>query len=469
MIARQTYRLGSRLGRHASTRQRFFRFTATTGALFLYAISSLANEARHLTLTEAVHLALQQNRTLKIARFKVQENDYRKEAARSDYLPTITNQSNILHITELQDLSVPAGAFGVVAGVPIPNSSTLLPQGKKTLFSSGTMIAQPLTQLLRIRQENRVAAAEAATSRDDLKNAENEVALQVHSLYYAILVVQLQKKAAEQQTSFATENLRDNENDVRKGSALQVAAIQSRAELLQGQQSVLTAELQIDDYTTEMNDLLGLPLDTKLELDPEVEANFETLPKSEYVKEAWEENPEIRAAEEAVEKARAGVAAAKTAYIPDITAYARHSYQDGVPFFVHNFGTFGINLNYTLWDFGKRRATVRQHASQLAEAEQNLERLKEEVAVAVERSYNKLERTRSMVDVATQVAQLRQESERLATNQAVQGVVLISDVRHATAANYEAKAELLQARLGYLLAWAELVRTIGRAPGLAAP
>jgi outer membrane protein TolC len=112
---------------------------------------------------------------------------------------------------------------------------------------------------------------------------------------------------------------------------------------------------------------------------------------------------------------------------------------------------------------------VREHASQLAEAEQNLEHLKEEVAVSVERSYNKLERTRSMVNVAAQVAQLRQESERLATNQAAQGIVLISDVRHATAANYEAKAELLQANLGYLLAWAELERTIGRAPGLTAP
>jgi hypothetical protein len=40
--------------------------------------------------------------------------------------------------------------------------------------------------------------------------------------------------------------------------------------------------------------------------------------------------------------------------------------------------------------------------------------------------------------------------------------------RHPTAANYEAKAELLQARLGYLLAWEELERTIGRAPELAA-
>jgi outer membrane protein TolC len=263
--------------------------------------------------------------------------------------------------------------------------------------------------------------------------------------------------------------LRENENDVRNGSALQVAEIQSRAELLHGQQSVLTAELQVQDYMTEMNDLLGLPLDTKLELDPDVATDFDTLTKADYVKAAWDENPEIRAAEEAVVKARAGVTAAKTAYIPDITAFARHSYQDGVPFFVRNFGTVGVNVSYTLWDFGKRRETVREHATQLAEAEQNLERLKEQVAVEAERSYNKLERTKSMVNVATQVAKLRQESERLTTDQAAQGVVLVSDVRHATAANYKAKAELVQAKLGYLLAWAELERTVGRTPGLGTP
>src|SRR5882762_4892726 len=180
MIVRQTYRLGSRPIRHTSTPQRILRFTAATGALFLCAISSLANEARHLTLTEAVRLALQQNRALKIARCKVQENEYRKTAARSDYLPTITNQSNALHISELQDLSIPLGAFGTAAGVPVPERNTALPQGKNTLFSSGTMVAQPLTQLLRIRQENRIAAAEVATSRDDFKNTENEIALQVH-------------------------------------------------------------------------------------------------------------------------------------------------------------------------------------------------------------------------------------------------------------------------------------------------
>jgi len=450
------------------TRQQFLRIFATAGVFLLCTTSALTDEVRHLKLSQAVRLALEQNRALKIARLRVQENEHKKEGARSDYFPVITNQSNALHISELQDLTIPQGAFGNATGALIPNVNTTLPQGKKTFISSGTMIAQPLTQMLRIHQENRIAATEVASSRDDLKNAENEIALQVHTLYYGILVAQLQKKAAEQQTSYSAENLSENENNVRKGSALQVAALQSRAELLQGQQSVLTADLKIQDYMVELNDLLGLPLDTKLDLESDVDTNVETLAKAEYVKEAWEENPEIHAAEEAVEKARAGVASAKTAYIPDITAFARHSYQDGVPFFVRNFGTVGVNLNYTLWDFGKRRAEVRERGSQLAEAEQNLERLKEEVAVSVERSYNKLERTRSMVNVATQVAELRQESERLAINQEAQGVVLISNVRQATAANYEAKAELLQARLGYLLAWAELERTVGRAPGLAA-
>ena len=91
--------------------------------------------------------------------------------------------------------------------------------------------------------------------------------------------------------------------------------------------------------------------------------------------------------------------------------------------------------------------------------------LEPRLAVDIERSYNKLERTKSMVNVALQGSKLREESERLAGNQQQQGLILISDVRHASAANYKAKADLLQANLAYLLAWAELQRTMGRTPG----
>src|SRR5215831_7329351 len=424
-----------------------------------------AADIRHLTLTDAVHLAIGQNRALKIARLKVTEKEHRKAGEHSAYFPTMTNESNALHITDLQFVEIPAGGFGFVAGIPIPAQAITLPQGKLTLYSSGTQMSQPLTQLIRIHQANRIAAAEVAISRDDLKKAENQVALDVHTLYFGILIARLQKQAAEQQRAYATENLKESEQDILRGSALKVAAIQGNATLLESKQDVLTAELQLADLTTELNDLLALPLNTQLELEPAAPASFDLRTFDEYVQAAWAAHPEILAAEQAVRKAQAGVTIAKSAYIPDITAYARHSYQDGVPFLVHNFGTFGFHLTWDVFDWGKRRAAVREREAQLAQAEENLQRLKEEVAVGIERSYNKVDRTRNLVQVASEVVKLRQEGERLAGNELTQGVALMSDRRQATAANYQAQADLLQASLGYLLAWAELEQAAGRTPG----
>jgi outer membrane protein TolC len=424
-----------------------------------------AAEIVHLTLTDAVHLAIRQNRALKIARLKVTEKEHRKAGEHSDYFATMTNESSVRRFTKLQIVTVPAGAFGIVAGTPIPSQAVTLLQGELTLESSATIVAQPLTQLIRIHAANRMAAAEVAISREDLKKAENQVALDVHTLYFGILIARLQKQAAEQQSAYAAEQLRESEEDIGNGAALKIAAIQGSASLLEGQQAVLTADLQMADLTTEFNDLLGIPLDTRLELDPAVPASFDQRPREEYFQAAWSENPEILAAEEAIRKARAGVTAAKSAYIPDITAYARHTYQNGVPFFVRNFGSFGLTLTWEVFDFGKRREAILEREAQLAQAEENLRRLKDQVAVGIEQSYNKVERTRNLVRVANQVVQLRQEGERLAGNQLTQGVALMSERRQATAATYKAEADFLQARLGYLLAWAELEQAVGRTPG----
>jgi outer membrane protein TolC len=222
----------------------------------------------------------------------------------------------------------------------------------------------------------------------------------------------------------------------------------------------------LSDLTTELNDLLGLPLDTPLELSPVQTASLEEHTRDEYLQIAYSENPEVKAAAEAVEKAKAGVTAAKSAYIPDVSVIARQSYQNGVPFLVHNFGTFGVNLTYDVFDFGKRRATVREREAQLGQARENLERLKEAVGVRIEQSYNRVERARHMLQVANEFVSLRAESERLAQNQLTEGVVLVSARRQASAASYKAQADLLQAQLGYLLAGAELEQAAGRTPGL---
>src|ERR1700676_4001603 len=171
------------------------RTLVIAGLVVLPTIPQAAAEVRHLPLTEAVHLAISQNRSLKIARLRVIENEQKKAGQRSAYFPEITNRSSVQHITDLQNIVISEGALGRVSGSLIPAQPVTLPQGQRTLFFSGTQIAQPLTQLIRIHQANRIAAAEVAASRDDVKQAENQVALQVHSLYFGILITRLQKQA----------------------------------------------------------------------------------------------------------------------------------------------------------------------------------------------------------------------------------------------------------------------------------
>jgi len=76
--------------------------------------------ARHITLAEAVQLALKQNHVVRIAELQVEEKQHAKEVARSGYFPSVTNESRIFTVTDTQFIQIPAGKFGTVDGTPVP-------------------------------------------------------------------------------------------------------------------------------------------------------------------------------------------------------------------------------------------------------------------------------------------------------------------------------------------------------------
>jgi outer membrane protein TolC len=434
--------------------------------LSLASVPQYGADVRKLSLKDAVELAISQNHSLRIARLKIVESEQKKAGEHASYFPAIKDFANAGDSTGVDHLVIPAGTLGRVQGQLVPGNGVNIPQGLHHLLLNEVSVDQPLTQLIRIREANRIAAAQVAISRVDLKKAENQVAVDVHRLYFAVLTAELQKQAAQEQIAYAKQELKENTEGVRDGSLLRVSQIQGDVDVLQGQQTLLTADLQVSDLNTELDDLLGLPLDTKLELQPIEAIGPDRRPLEEYVQAAWANNPEIASAEESIKEASAAVRSAKSAYIPDITAYVSDTSQNGVAFLVSNFGSVGVRLTYDVFDFGKRRAAVREREAQLAEAEENLKRLKDNISAQVERSYNALERTKSLVAVADQVVALRRENERLSHNQVTQGVVTVANTLEATSATYKSQVDFLQANLNYMLAWAELRQTVGQTPGL---
>lgn len=419
---------------------------------------------RHITLDEAVQLALKHNHVVRIAGYKVGEKEHTRDLARSAYYPVLRNDSNFFHLTDTQFIDIPAGSVGTVNGVPLPAQPVILNQGGLNIITSGTSLTQPLTELFKIKSANDIAAADLRATRDQAHQTENEVALRVHQLYYRLLIAQSHREAVLARIKASEDLQSERVAQVKLGSALEEEAIESRAQSLEAKQDLLSTELQLSDLTMQLNDATGLPLTTPLALEPNVHPVDDLCDREECVKAALAGHPEVAEAQAELDKASAAVRLAKREYIPDLEAFARYSYQDNVPFLARNFGSFGVHLGIDIFDGGRRAAAVGEHKAQVSQAEENLARVKEEVSLRVQTAWNKLERTREMVKVSDELLALRTESSRVYAQQLEQGSALHSQADSAAARELEAKTLLLQSQLDYIQARDEMLEAMGQTP-----
>ena len=421
--------------------------------------------ARHITLRDAVQLALQHNHNVHIAEYKVEEEQHVKEVAKSAYFPTIRNDSNFVHLTDTQLIQINAGSLGTVAGSPIPPVNSIINQGGRNLTTSGTQLTQPLTTLLKIRSENDMARAELKASQQKAQQTENDVALKVHQLYYEVLITEVHRAATEARIKASQDLQSERVQQVKYGSTLEENLIESRAQLLEAKQELLTTDLQLSDLKLQLNDAMGLPITTPLDLDPNTADVQPACERETCVTEALAAHPEIIEARNAVDKANAAVRLAKTdLYVPDVDAFARYSYSDNVPFLARNFGSFGVHFGYDLFDSGRKRALLREREAQVSQAKENLARLSDEVELAVQTAYNKLERTQQMRKVSEELLAVRTESNRVLHEQLTRGEALSSQADMGTAQELDARTLLLQSQLDYTQANDEIIHAMGRTP-----
>jgi outer membrane protein TolC len=468
-IIREAYLAGNRLLAAACLIQ--FAFVSPVLLAAQEAPGAPVAEARpdpvgvHLTLSTAVEMALEHNRRIALAHLAVNDSEAQKRLAESHYYPVLKNESAVLHITELEGVKIPAGAIGQTITGLLPAETLTIDQGGVTTYTSGTGLTQPLTQMFKIREGVKAADADLKSARIQSDDAENGVVLLVHKLYYGILIEQMSGLAAQDAVDAATVAEEETKRGVEQGKLLVDAELQSRTDLLDKQQTVLVSQLNLDDLTLQLDDALGLTLGTRLDLDPESVSTPLKLPtRAEAIALLLDKNPTVLSARQAVEKAKAGIAAARDEYIPDITGIARYSYQSGLPFFAHNFGTFGAAFTYNLFDGGGREAKLHDARIKLTMAQTQLEQDENDVRIELSSAYDKAEQLEQLLSVTTEAVAAREESLRIQSERAKANAQLASGVAAARAALTSARMNALNARLNLYFAENDIQRRLGARP-----
>jgi outer membrane protein TolC len=325
-----------------------------------------------------------------------------------------------------------------------------------------TTLSQPITQYFKIRAGVDVSRADAAGARSDMRRAENEVAYKVKEVYYAILATERRRDAVAAQILAQEERITETHNAVESGVMLDVKFAEARAQISQAKHAHGQLQDTVADMRQELADLCGLPVETELQLALPGGSASNPSPETEAaVQEAFAHNPEIEAASHQLEKARAALRGARAEYIPEVSAFAQHEYQNGAPFLSRNNGTVGFHMTWTLFEFGKRRGQVSERSAEIAQAEENLAHLKNRVRIDVEKAIRKLNRAETGVASAKELVAATTEARRVSSDEAEAGTANRSVFLASEASMFSAQADLLRAEYDRSVADADLTRLTG--------
>lgn len=418
--------------------------------------SAQTNAPAPLTLDEALALAVSQSKAAQLGRLQVDTADAELQAAQRLRLPQLRAFGAATYLNDPLEVKVGQGSMtslvndtsaslGLGLNVPqFPTQDLSLARGTHTPCIGSLMFTQPLTQLWRVDSGIRAAKAGVAEAQRASAHIDAKLRLAVEELFAGLQIEA--RRTAEKQAALAWQErrLRDAENAQQNGEllddsvlGLRAAVIQARSELTRSRQDYARLSLQLAD-------LIGRAGTDNLVVTEKLPAR-EEHPLAYWTAQAVH-NPERLIAAAIVEKAAAGVRAARQAYIPDVSMVAGGYAQDGIPLAGRNNAIAGVTLSWDVFDFGRRRAEVARAVSRRRAAEVNRDRLEEEAARQIRLAHQDLVFADEQLALAREAVVFRRRSSELAHQSAANGLALETAALEADAQLRKAEADLTGAR-----------------------
>ena len=398
--------------------------------------------ARLITLQEAQEKAAPANNPMvRLGQLQVEVARQTRLGTVSTFFPQIGSTFTNFHFNKFMGEEVE------VTG-PLGNSRSFgLPLAGKDQTLVAVTATQPITPLFQLKQLYKVNLADERIARAKAGMPVAETASRVETAYYELLVAQRQLAAAKMN---ATET--GNKWLVASNAAIPVAPASHNEELIETSNTLAVATTKVQELTASLNDMLGWPPDTELQLVPP-DPRFENITLREATDKAMAVNPEVIEAEQTVVKARAGATIQKLAYVPTVAVMGGYAYNDNViPLLPHDFSFIGILASFNLFDFGKREHTIKGANAQAEMAEIALQLTKAKVAASVKTSHFELERAR-------QLSELTRRLDSAVQLQRTSYDENSAEILAAKKAKIE--TEMFQADLDYRLALAKLKTLMG--------
>lgn len=404
------------------------------GGLMTTTMASAAMaESVDMTLEESVRTALDNNYTIKQQEAEYDSAVWARHQARRSFGPTVKWQSTATKMggKYYEDMLHLSRNYGNTLSLTMP------------IYTGGQL-------------EGAIKAADLAMNANELglELCKQQVKAATMSAYYQALQAKNQIKVAQDSVNTLTEHLKNVNAQYTVGTVAKSDVLGTQVQMANAEQNLINANNSYDVAIASLNNVMGLPTDTELNLTDSLDYNVYEIPLEECTAYARSNRPDVLMADYQVAIAEAGVQQAKAGYMPKVSAQASKSWAGEDPFGSdetdkrygqNNNWTAGVVLSWDIWDNNVTQSKVNQSKAAVAKAEAAAENTRQSGDLEVRTAYLNLKAAEKSINTTQVAVDKAQEDYKIAQVRYAAGVGTNLDVM-------DAEEKLAQAQTNYYTA-----------------
>ncbi len=426
-------------------------------AVFTFAVLANAQQKLSLTVDQAVQTGLENSKGLKSSQFKVIAAEAKTSEAGALGLPSLKLNAVYTRLSDLPSstLTTPFGQFEI--------SPTILDN-----YTVRATVQQPLFTGGKISGAGDIADHSYEAAKQDFSKDKAELIYGIKSAYWNLYRANEFKKMVDENVAQIRAHAVDAENMMKQGLLTNNDLLKVQVQLSDALVRQIDAKNNVTLSMLGLNNILGLPLSTEIEIASTLESNLvSTTEMNSLVKKAVENRPEILGMNARIKASESNLSIARSGWYPQVFLVGNYNYlrpnQRVFPSKDEFKGTWdvSISLSYDLWNWNTSGSQSAQAEAQLSQTEQALSQLKDGVSLEVTQSYLAVNQAKERADVAKKGVEQAEENYRVTNERYKKGLNVNSDLLDSEVALLSAKLNYTQSLVDYELAAARLTKSVG--------
>ncbi|WP_279132788.1 TolC family protein [Megasphaera elsdenii] len=407
-----------------------------------------------LNLPKTVQMALDYNRDIKNSQYALKKAEYAINQAQAGKKPTVdyTFGAQRSRATDAATYSRAASLMGSANSI-------------SNAFSNGISVNIPLYTGGLVEGKIDVAKLGKTNAQEEILRVEQATKYSAIEGYYGLLAYQELQGVYHE----AVDNLQGHLDNVQAqynvGTKAKVDVLSSDVSLANAKTTAITADNNVAIAESNLNNILGLPLETKLNLaDHQLPFDTYNISLQEAMDYAMKYRPEVLQAAIAVQEAERSIDIADAGNKPTVAITGGNDWADNTfPGIDANKRSWKVaaGVTYNFYDGGATKAKVNQAKQDLLVARETEQKTRESVQLQVKQAYLNIRSAAQKVEETQTVVDQARENYRIQNIRYQAGVGINLDVLDAQLSLNQAQVNHIQALYDYNVGIAKLEQVMG--------